>query len=47
MVTDTIVAISTPLGEGGISSIRISGENAIDVAGKVFKSKNNKDLKPM
>ena len=47
MVTDTIVAISTPLGEGGISSIRISGENAFEVAGKIFKPKNNKDLKKM
>lgn len=32
----TIAAIATPIGEGGISVIRISGENALDVANKVF-----------
>ena len=32
----TIAAIATPLGEGGISVIRISGDNAIDVAEKCF-----------
>ncbi len=35
----TIAAISTPLGKGGISVIRISGEKSIDVADKVFKGK--------
>ncbi|WP_295157193.1 tRNA uridine-5-carboxymethylaminomethyl(34) synthesis GTPase MnmE [uncultured Ruminococcus sp.] len=33
----TVCAISTPLAEGGISVIRISGENALSVAEKVFK----------
>ena len=33
----TICAISTPLAEGGISVIRISGEDAVAVAAKVFK----------
>ena len=32
----TIAAIATPLGEGGISVIRISGENAITIADKCF-----------
>ncbi len=32
----TIAAIATPLGEGGISVIRISGPNAISVADKCF-----------
>ena len=32
----TIAAIATPLGEGGISVIRISGEDAINVADKCF-----------
>ncbi len=32
----TIAAIATPLAEGGISVIRISGENAISVAEKCF-----------
>lgn len=33
----TISAISTPLAEGGISVIRISGEDAVAVAERVFK----------
>lgn len=32
----TIAAISTPLGEGAIGVIRISGENAVEVADRVF-----------
>lgn len=33
---DTIAAISTPVGEGGISIIRISGEEAVTVAKKLY-----------
>lgn len=33
---DTIAAISTPQGVGGIGVIRISGSNALSVAGKIF-----------
>ena len=47
MQTDTITAISTPLGEGGVGAVRISGDNAFEIAKKVFKSKNNKDLSKM
>jgi tRNA modification GTPase len=36
--TDTICAIATPPGEGGIGIIRISGEKAIEIASKVFHS---------
>ena len=39
MITDTIAAISTPLGEGGVSTVRISGDDAFMVAEKIFKSK--------
>ncbi|MCX8033944.1 MAG: tRNA uridine-5-carboxymethylaminomethyl(34) synthesis GTPase MnmE [Thermodesulfovibrio sp.] len=35
---DTIAAISTPLGEGGIGIIRISGPQAITIASKIFFS---------
>ncbi len=35
---DTIAAISTPLGEGGIGIIRISGTEAINIASKIFYS---------
>lgn len=37
---DTIAAVSTPIGEGGISIVRLSGEDAIEIANKVFKGKN-------
>ena len=40
---DTIAAISTPLGMGGVGVIRISGDNAFDIIKKIY-SKNN--LKP-
>ena len=38
MFEDTIAAIATPLGEGGIAIIRISGENALSVGDRVFQS---------
>ncbi|WP_412989314.1 tRNA uridine-5-carboxymethylaminomethyl(34) synthesis GTPase MnmE [Pediococcus siamensis] len=37
---DTIAAISTPPGEGGISIVRISGNEALDVASRIFKGKD-------
>ena len=33
---DAIAAIATPLGEGGLAVIRISGENAFAIADKIF-----------
>jgi tRNA modification GTPase len=36
---DTIVAISTPLGIGGIGIIRMSGPQSIDIASKIFRYK--------
>ncbi|MFA4837265.1 MAG: tRNA uridine-5-carboxymethylaminomethyl(34) synthesis GTPase MnmE, partial [Dehalococcoidia bacterium] len=36
MYQDTIAAISTPLGEGGVGIIRLSGENARSIAEKIF-----------
>ncbi len=38
MVEDTIAAIATPLGQGGIAIIRISGENAVSIGDNVFRS---------
>ncbi|MGI6329442.1 MAG: tRNA uridine-5-carboxymethylaminomethyl(34) synthesis GTPase MnmE [Bacilli bacterium] len=38
---DTIVAISTALGKGAISIIRVSGNKSIEIVNKIFK---NKDL---
>lgn len=37
---DTIAAISTPVGEGGISIIRISGDDALKVAQRIYKGKD-------
>ncbi len=37
MYQDTIAAISTPVGEGGIGIVRLSGENAPSIAAHLFK----------
>ena len=39
-MNDTIAAISTTLGVGAISIIRVSGNNAIKIVNKIFKGKN-------
>ena len=45
MKTDTICAISTPAGTGAISVIRVSGEDAITISDKIFRSaKSGKNL---
>ncbi len=41
MLEDTIAAIATPLGEGGIGIVRISGSEARNIAQKIFKPKYN------
>ncbi|MCG2711121.1 MAG: tRNA uridine-5-carboxymethylaminomethyl(34) synthesis GTPase MnmE [Candidatus Omnitrophica bacterium] len=41
---DTIAAISTPLGIGGIGIIRLSGKNALKIGDKVFRSKNGRKI---
>jgi tRNA modification GTPase len=41
---DTIAAISTPLGTGGIAVVRLSGERAIAVAGSVFSAESGRPL---
>ncbi|PYK47910.1 MAG: hypothetical protein DME51_12775, partial [Verrucomicrobia bacterium] len=38
-ISDTIAAISTPPGEGAIALVRVSGENAIQIADKIFRGK--------
>lgn len=44
---DTIAAISTVLGEGGISIIRVSGHKSLLIVNKIFKAKNGKDILDM
>lgn len=36
---DTIAAISTPVGEGAIALLRISGQHAIDVADRIYRGR--------
>ncbi len=42
---DTIAAISTPLGEGGIGIVRLSGDRAIGIVDGIFKSPHIESLK--
>jgi tRNA modification GTPase len=44
MEFDTITAISTPLGEGAIAIVRISGDEAIEIADRIFKGPGGKGL---
>ena len=39
-MNDTIVAIATGMGNSGIGIIRLSGDKALEIAGKVFKPNN-------
>jgi tRNA modification GTPase len=41
---DTIAAISTPPGEGGIGIVRLSGEDSVRIVEGVFQSKSDKAL---
>ncbi len=46
MLTDTIAAIATPLGEGGLAVIRVSGATALSVADKSFRPVGKSSSKP-
>ncbi|MBI3882254.1 MAG: tRNA uridine-5-carboxymethylaminomethyl(34) synthesis GTPase MnmE, partial [Verrucomicrobia bacterium] len=46
MLTDTIAAIATPLGEGGLAVIRVSGRDALAVADRCFTPAGKKSAKP-
>lgn len=43
MIFDTIAAIATPKGEGGIGIIRISGDLSFEILNKIFIKKNPND----
>lgn len=45
MEFDTIAAISTPMGEGAIAIVRLSGDQAFAIADTLFKAAGNKRLK--
>jgi tRNA modification GTPase len=40
MITDTIAAISTAIGQSAISIVRLSGDEAIDIVSKIFRGPN-------
>ncbi len=44
MLNDTIVAVSTPRGRGGVALLRISGDRAVEIAERVFRAKNGRAL---
>ncbi|WP_025784276.1 tRNA uridine-5-carboxymethylaminomethyl(34) synthesis GTPase MnmE [Sporosarcina sp. D27] len=44
MQFDTIAAISTPMGEGAIAIVRISGDEAVEIADRLFRSPSGKRL---
>ena len=43
-IKDTIAAVSTPIGQGGIGIIRVSGDKAITVVDKIFRAVDSKKL---
>jgi tRNA modification GTPase len=46
MFDDTIAAIATPLGEGGLAVVRISGAQSFAIADKIFLPVGKSSLKP-
>ena len=46
MLDDTIAAISTPIGEGGLAIVRLSGEDSLKVADRCFAPGSKKSQKP-
>ena len=44
MQNDTIAAISTPLGKGGVAVIRMSGKGSFNIAEKVFLPKGKRSI---
>lgn len=46
-VDDTICAIATPVGEGGIGIVRISGAHAVDIAAHVVRPRNKQLLQEL
>lgn len=46
MMEDTIAAIATPVGEGGLAVIRISGKDAIEVADRCFAPAGKGAVRP-
>lgn len=48
MLEDTIIAIATPVGYGGIGIVRLSGDKSLPIAKKIFKpKKKNTRIQPL
>lgn len=45
MEKETIASITTPIGEGGIGVIQVSGPKSLEIINTVFKGKKQKDLR--
>lgn len=45
MLGDTIAAVSTPRGKGGVALLRVSGSDAIGIASRVFRPRNGRSLR--
>ena len=45
MKKETIASITTPIGEGGIGVIQVSGPDSLEIVNAVFKGKKLKDLR--
>lgn len=41
---DTIAAVATTVGEGGVSIIRVSGDNSLKIVSSIFEGKNKRRL---
>ena len=46
ILNDTIAAIATPLGEGGLAVVRLSGPQALAIAGASFRPAGKSSLRP-
>lgn len=45
MQADTISAIATAVGQGGVGIVRISGDQAVAIAEKIFRARNHKSVR--
>ncbi|MBH0200003.1 MAG: hypothetical protein HP497_11390, partial [Nitrospira sp.] len=43
-IEDTICAVATPAGEGGIGIVRLSGRHALSIAGQIVRLRSNQPL---
>ena len=44
MEFDTIAAISTPMGEGAIAIVRLTGDESVTIIDKIYKGPKGKKL---